>query len=64
MVFSRNQMTSIIEKIVNHRVYTQESLSLTVGFESPHAPLPYSGMLMRYLGPVIGVPRCIVNHFW
>jgi hypothetical protein len=40
----------------------QKSLSLLDRFELPHTPLPDPRRLMRLLGPIVGVLRCIVDY--
>jgi len=50
------------EEIADHRVYSQEALSLTRRFEAPHLPLPLSGQLVGNLGPMVRVLRCHVRY--
>ena len=48
------------EKVLNHTVDMEESLSLISRLEPPHLALFSSRLLMRHLGPVVGIsPRVV-----
>ena len=62
IVHGASQMATESEQIADHRVYSQEALSLPRRFEAPHPPLPLSGQLVGNLGPIVRVLRCHVRH--
>ena len=56
-----NQVTAEVEEVRDGGVDIDEPLRLKRGFEPPHSPLSYPGLLMRQLGPVVGVPTGVVH---
>ena len=52
-----HQVAAQVEEVRDSGVDADESLRLKYGFRPPHSPLPVPGLLMRPLGPVVGVPR-------
>jgi len=56
-----NQVTAEAEEVRDGGADIDEPLCLKRGFEPPHSPLSYPGLLMRQLGPVVGVPTGVVR---
>ncbi|MCH2355747.1 MAG: hypothetical protein MK319_03565 [Pseudomonadales bacterium] len=55
-------MPTQFEQVVNGGICTQKALGLVHRFELPHAPLYDSRWLMRQLGAIVRILRCIVNR--
>jgi hypothetical protein len=56
------QMSANSEKILDSTVYGQESLRLSLRFESVHLPLSLSRGLVRNFGAIVGVTPGVVSN--